>query len=93
MIRSTLNYVMSNSPCENVVPTEESQLPDSQPYSTTPMQTIVGISQVANNSYDVQGNPVNSEGDTPIDVNAVQGAVVTPESLQAPSTGILPGTQ
>lgn len=82
---------MSNSPYENVVPVQESQLPNSDPYSTTPMQTVVGVSQVANNSYDIQGNPVSSEEDTPIDVNALHGVKVTQESLQAPSTGYLPG--
>jgi len=78
---------MSNNPYQNVVPVKESQLPKSDPYSTTTMKTVVGTSQVANNSYDIQGNPVSSENDTPIDVNALQGAVVTPQSLVAPSTG------
>lgn len=84
---------MSNNPYENVVPTEDTQLPDTGPYSTTPMQTVVGVSQVANASYDVQGNAVSSEEDTPLDVNALHGVTVTSESLQAPSTGMVPESQ
>lgn len=80
---------MSNNPYENIVPTEESQLPNSTPYSSQPMETVVGVTQVANNSFDIFGNQVSSTGDTPIDVNALQGAVVTEESLTAPSTGFL----
>ena len=78
---------MSNSPYENTVPTDSSQLPDSTPFGATPMQTVTGETLVADNSYDIQGNPVDSTGDTPIDANALQGANVTDSSLQAPSTG------
>lgn len=44
---------------------------------------------VADNSYDIQGNPVSSKQDTPIDVNALHGVTVTEESLIAPSTGMV----
>lgn len=79
---------MSNSPYGNIVPTEQSQLPNSNPFGSTTMKTVVGTTQVADNSYDIQGNPVSSTGDTPIDANALQGVVVTDASLQAPSTGM-----
>jgi len=79
---------MSNNPYENVVPTEENQLPNSQPYSTSTMRTSVGVTRVANNSFDIFGNPVDSRGDTPIDVNALHGAVATTANTTAPSTGM-----
>ena len=76
---------MSNSLYSNTVYTEQTQ----EPYGTTSMKTVVGTAQVGNQSYDIQGNVVDSKQDTPIDVNALQGAVVTEESLQAPSTGMV----
>jgi len=81
---------MSNDPIKNVVPIEEERLPPS-PFSTTPMRTVVGTAQVADCSYDVQGNPINSEGDLPMDVNAMFGVQPLEEgAFQAPSTGFLP---
>jgi hypothetical protein len=82
---------MSNHPYQNVVPTKKNQLPHDHTYATTVMQTIAGPVQVANKSYDVQGQQVSSEHDTPLDVNALNGAVVTKSHLQVPSSGFIPG--
>lgn len=79
---------MSNNLYQNKVPTEQSQLPNGKaPYSSTTMKTVVGNTQVANCSYDIQGNPVDSTNDTPIDANALQGVTATESNLRAPSTG------
>jgi hypothetical protein len=78
---------MSNNSSENIVPMQQDQLPDQQPFPVTMMETVAGSARVPNHSYDVQGQSASSEKDLPIDVNAMQGANVTSESLQAPSTG------
>jgi hypothetical protein len=85
---------MSNDPYsqsvlinESKLINEEEQEQRQQPYSTTSMKTIVGTVQVADKSYDVQGNPVNSKQDTPIDVNALHGVQPVHSQFQVPSTG------
>ena len=51
------------------------------------METVVGNVEVANKSYDIQGNVVDSTGDTPIDVNALQGVQgITEGQRYAPSS-------
>ena len=61
-----------------------------EPFSTTTMQTCVGEVPVMNNSYDIQGNVVDSTMDTPIDVNALYDVQVTDSMLQIPETGLDP---
>src|SRR6478609_7713521 len=78
---------MSNDLYNQSVPTEQSQL-SGEPYPTTVMETVAGPVEVAEKSYDVQGNPVSSSGDTPIDVNALHGIEVVPSQLEVPSTGM-----
>lgn len=79
---------MTNYPFSQSVPTSAQDIPNNQIYSKTPMQTVVGTAQVAQCSYDVQGEAVGSEQDTPIDVNALHGVTIESESqLQSPSTG------
>ena len=83
---------MSNNPVSQSVPTKSSGLPNT-PYPTTTMETVVGNVQVAEKSYDVQGNVVSSTQDTPIDVNALHGVTKPTEGqLTVPSTGMVTQT-
>ena len=71
-------------------PSEENTLSSSSSSSTTgsqQMSTVVGETTVPTESYGVSGEIVNSSGDTPLDVNKMQGAVVTEEATVLPSTG------
>lgn len=73
---------MSNDPSGQSVQSNSSD----NTYSYTPMQTVVGQVKVADKSYGIGGQVVDSTGDTPIDVNALVG-VEAPPNLVTPSTG------
>jgi hypothetical protein len=76
---------MSNNPLgQSVKPRNEY---DS--YPTTTMHTVVGNIQVADKSYGIQGQVVDSTGDRPIDVNAVAGVQMPAEGMKMPETGML----
>ena len=56
----------------------------SNAFPTTTMRTVVGDVKVADKSYDINGNLVDSSDETPVDVNAiqyVQSVPVTPLDL------------
>lgn len=66
---------------------ESQETSTSTAFPTQPMKTVVGTVPVPSQSYDVQGQLVDSNKDTPLDVNAMHG--VSSDSVpQMPETGI-----
>jgi len=75
---------MSNDPYGQSVP--EGGKDNTFPTTTVP--TVVGNVRVADKSYNVQGQVVDSTNDNLIDVNAIQGVTSPPDGdIVPPSTG------
>lgn len=64
--------------------------PQNQTYSSTAVETVVGETNVGNNSYDIFGQQVDSTNDTPIDVNAASYVDTSNLNTEQPSTGLSP---